>query len=41
MIGGDFEFYEELINAKSIAQDFPKLLGKANFILTDTGRSAL
>ena len=41
MIGGDFHFGEELICTDRIAQDFPKLLGKANFILTDTGRSAL
>ena len=41
MIGGDFPIGKELINANIQEQDFQKLFGKTNFVLTDTGRSAL
>jgi len=41
MIGGDFPIGKELINAKIQEQDFRKLFVKTNFVLTDTGRSAL
>jgi len=41
MIGGDFPIGQELINANFQEQDFQKLFGKENYVLTDTGRSAL
>ena len=41
MIGGDFPIGKELINANIQEKDFQKLFGKKNFVLTDTGRSAL
>ena len=41
MIGGDFQLNDELLKSKSIGKSLQETFKNTNFILTDTGRSAL